>query len=109
MTIQIDENDGHLLKYPADGIIQSARIEGREIVVQLDTPDEHNGLNIGLVTDGAGNDITGHKQSFRSSEGLERKEVRIEFQPEKVTKGPIQMEIGGYPLTHKQQVKLQIK
>ena len=109
VTIQIDEKDGHLLKYPRDGIIQSAKIEGRDIVIQLDTLDDHNGLNIGLVTDGAGNDITGNKQSFRSSEGIDRKEVRVEFQPEKVTKGPIHLEIGGYPLTHKQQVKLQIK
>ncbi len=109
ITIQIDEKDGHLQKYPRDGIIHSASIEGRDIVVQIDTPDNQSDFGIGLIKDGAGNDITGHKQSYRSSEGVERKEVRVEYQPEKVTKGPIHLEIDTYPLTYKQQVKLQIK
>ena len=41
--------------------------------------------------------------------GLNQKEIRVEYQPEKVTKGPLNLEIGSYPLTHKQQVKLRIK
>ena len=108
-TIQIDEKNGQLIKYPMDGIIQSAKIEGKEIVIQIDDQGENGDLSIDSVTDDAGQDINGHRQSFISSEGLNQKEIRVEYQPEKVTKGPLNLEIGSYPLTHKQQVKLRIK
>ena len=86
-----------------------AKIEGKEIVIQIDDQGENGDLSIDSVTDDAGQDINGHRQSFISSEGLNQKEIRVEYQPEKVTKGPLNLEIGSYPLTHKQQVKLRIK
>ena len=108
-TLLIDEKNGQLIKYPKDGIIQSAKLEGEDIVIQLNTPRDNDSLSFDSVTDGAGKDINGHKQSYWSSEGINRKEVRVEYQPEKVTKGPLKLKIGNYPLTHKQQVKLRIK
>ena len=108
-TLLIDEKNGQLIKYPKDGIIQSAKLEGEDIVIQLNTPRDNDSLSFDSVTDGAGKDINGHKQSYWSSEGINRKEVRVEYLPEKVTKGPLKLKIGSYPLTHNQQVKLRIK
>ena len=109
VVIEVDEKTGRLLKYPTDEIVQSSEIKENKVTIFMNIPESNETVTGGgVIKDGTGKEVsTGYVESYQDLDGSDV--ISFYYKPEEVRKGPLKIELDTYPLTHKQQVKLQIK
>lgn len=108
LIIEVDEKTGRLLKYPSDGLVKSSKIEENKVYIFMKIPKSKDTVSGGgMITDGTGKEISTGEAEYWEIDGLDA--ISFYYKPEEIIKGPLNIELDTYPLTHKKQVKLQIK